>query len=53
MKTNAFDSNALGQSIAMLIWAEIPAEKKQALAQRIRDRKTKQAINQVKEGEAA
>lgn len=43
MKTNAFDSNAMGREIAMLIIASLPAEKKQKLAQRIRDRQAKQA----------
>ena len=47
MKTNEFDSNAMGQSIATLLWASLPAEKKQKLAQRIRDRKNAQ----VKTGE--
>lgn len=49
MKTNTFDSTALGKSIAMLLWAELPADKKQKLAERIRNR----TANQVKRGEAA
>jgi hypothetical protein len=44
---NANNATALGQSIAILILANLPAKKRQQLAQRIKAR------NQVKQGEAA